>query len=489
MSSSDDKESSDSSIDAKIDSHDEKKDDSDDEVVVTKSEAIEFAIERKTSGNALFKQGSLDECLGAYKEATVKLSQVSAEDKKDSEIRELTVACNGNMAMASLKAENYRDTIKYASVALQFDHNNVKALYRRGCAYRKTKEFDEGKADLQRALSLDSSNAAAQKELTLITRSLKEKEKSEKVKYANIFGSGMYDDREEARIKKKKAEEEAENKLRDDWTKSKIDRRTKGLEEQTFEEYKKEIEEQKKKDAEEEKKKREEEEKARARVTKPSAKASKKKVESDSDSDEEGERIRGYKTTSDGRKTTFFNNEMDEKTKELIGSIAPQRLDVNANTNAPTPIAASSGTQQGSAWNSAGTFESKDVTKKARDLLKDYCLATPATSGAVEIKVSEVKSTEGDAEIVISRGKKKIIYDLEAEVEVSISGGDLKKAVKAKFAVKEILPDDSTVECSFSYNKLVPSEHLATVNTAMQAFRETLLLQVSAFKTSFEANN
>ena len=36
--------------------------------------------------------------------------------------------------------------------------------------------------------------------------------------------------------------------------------------------------------------------------------------------------MRGYKTTSDGRKTTFFNNEMDEKTKELIGDITPKAI-------------------------------------------------------------------------------------------------------------------------------------------------------------------
>lgn len=36
--------------------------------------------------------------------------------------------------------------------------------------------------------------------------------------------------------------------------------------------------------------------------------------------------MRGYKTTTDGRKTTFFNNELDEKTKELIGDITPKAI-------------------------------------------------------------------------------------------------------------------------------------------------------------------
>jgi tetratricopeptide (TPR) repeat protein len=42
--------------------------------------------------------------------------------------------------------------------------------------------------------------------------------------------------------------------------------------------------------------------------------------------------MRGYKTTSDGRKTTFFNNEMDEQTKALIGDITPKSISAAAPT-------------------------------------------------------------------------------------------------------------------------------------------------------------
>ena len=36
--------------------------------------------------------------------------------------------------------------------------------------------------------------------------------------------------------------------------------------------------------------------------------------------------MRGYKVDSQGRKTTFFNNELDDKTKALIGDIAPKKV-------------------------------------------------------------------------------------------------------------------------------------------------------------------
>ena len=95
-------------------------------------------------------------------------------------------------------------------------------------------------------------------------RNLKEKKQNEKKNYANLFNgklyllthsltysltystdegtSSIYEDREKERLKKLRREEEEKAKLEDDWTKSKLSRRAQGLSEQTFEEYKKEIE-------------------------------------------------------------------------------------------------------------------------------------------------------------------------------------------------------------------------------------------------------
>ena len=75
-------------------------------------------------------------------------------------------------------------------------------------------------------------------------------------------------------------------------------------------------------------------------------------VEGDDAASASSENLRGYKLTSDGRKTTFFNNELDETTKALIGNIAPKKLDPTTSSVSATSTVA------GSAWNSAGTFES-----------------------------------------------------------------------------------------------------------------------------------
>ena len=53
----------------------------------------------------------------------------------------------------------------------------------------------------------------------------------------------------------------------------------------------------------------------------------------------EGGDMRGYKVDSQGRKTTFFNNELDDKTKALIGDIAPKKVEKAVGLRAASVLA------------------------------------------------------------------------------------------------------------------------------------------------------
>lgn len=99
-------------------------------------------------------------------------------------------------------------------------------------------------------------------------------------------------------------------------------------------------------------------------VTKSSHSAAASKVENDDEPSETGV-FRGYKKTSDGRTTTFFNNELDDETKALIGDIAPKKIEVDIiSQHAPS----SSGE---SVWNKAGTWEERIHTPWATSRLKE----------------------------------------------------------------------------------------------------------------------
>ena len=115
---------------------------------------------------------------------------------------------------------------------------------------------------------------------------------------------------------------------------------------------------------------------------------------------------------SQGRKTTFFNNELDDKTKALIGDIAPKKV------AAPTQMKVDAGA---SSWNQAGTFESKDHTKWMRAWLeakfRDFMVDLPERKvGALTVPcyltVKKIKDIKGDASTAQARGKKKWVLDV-----------------------------------------------------------------------------
>ena len=73
--------------------------------------------------------------------------------------------------------------------------------------------------------------------------------------------------------------------------------------------------------------------------------------------------VRGYKIRSDGTKTSYFDREIDEQAKKLIGDIAPKKLSENVGNNgndfAPKPINVEGGGGGGgtSVWNKAGELD------------------------------------------------------------------------------------------------------------------------------------
>ena len=100
---------------------------------------------------------------------------------------------------------------------------------------------------------------------------------------------------------------------------------------------------------------KEKSESAKQTTSKPKQSTSKATIE---DKDDEGvftksDHVRGYKIRSDGKKTSYFDREISDEAKAMIGDIAPKKIDPNnatATDFAPKPLQVE-GT---SAWNKAG---------------------------------------------------------------------------------------------------------------------------------------
>jgi hypothetical protein len=177
-----------------------------------------------------------------------------------------------------------------------------------------------------------------------------------------------------------------------------------------------------------------------ASSTKPSkaktTSSSKPSEEQEDDEEEEtGPPIRGYKTTEDGRKTTFFNHDLSAEAKALIGDIAPKKLEM-ASVQQPSPLM--SGT--GSAWNTAGTFESVNMTawctQRLTELIQGVSVVTP---GGGSVKVDSV-TLVGEGEIVSNRGKVKRICDFTLSVKWVFSADN--KTLKGTMEVPDISADE-----------------------------------------------
>jgi len=182
----------------------------------------------------------------------------------------------------------------------------------------------------------------------------------------------------------------------------------------------------------------------------------KSKADKAEEEEDIGGHVRGYKMTSDGRKTTFFNNEIDEQTKALIGDIAPKPIAAPAETALQT----GGGLGGTSAWNTAGTFESRDHSKWARAeceaVLAEVSFTLPQNLGIA--RVTKVTKVVGDAEIASARGKTKRIYDLTAELEwelrmsESSGSGNAEKKCFGRMTVSDI-SGDLEYECTVEVDK------------------------------------
>ena len=129
-------------------------------------------------------------------------------------------------------------------------------------------------------------------------------------------------------------------------------------------------------------------------------------------SPKENSELRGYKTTSDGKLTTYFNRELSEKDKALLGDSAPKRLDSQPLQRSDSGASSTSA----SAWNTAGTWEEKNYDIWASQKLQSLLTSVRINESGVSFSVDRVENIQGDAAVSIVRGKKRYIYDFSLDV-------------------------------------------------------------------------
>jgi len=416
-----------------------------------------------------------------------------------------------------------------ATKALEIDSTNVKALYRRAAAKRKMGDWTDAKEDLKKALKLDPTNVAVKKELHALKKEIDTSKRTQREGLQKAFasskktGSFLYSDREEElkrkeeeRKKKEQQEKEETEKRKIEWTKEMDQRVSNGEEHVPFETWDKERKEkeQKAKDAlkkEEEERKRKEREARRA--AKKAAKAAAKQENESSDEEltaEELKLLRGYKKTSDGRTTSYFNREQSEHEKQMIGDITPQRLEtagsdvpqsVPLSTSTPSSgvqstSAAAGGKGRASLWNQAGTWEEKDTTEWCTTHLKHLLNTTTASYSSsqknnIKAIVTENTNFTGDASVALTGGKKRYIFDFHTTVKYEIRDDDSDDVLATgKIKLPDISStgahDEDELEVNiFAWDKSPTAEFTADSNACRDNLVDSIRKSVSSFVKDF----
>lgn len=196
---------------------------------------------------------------------------------------------------------------------------------------------------------------------------------------------------------------------------------------------------------------------AKPKTTKTTTSSSSTSVtESDSGAFTKSDHVKGYKIVN-GKKTSYFHNELDETTKALIGDIAPKKLEQQpaASASAASDAAAAAAPGSTSAWNTAGTWEEKDVTGWAIEELQteltnmpEYNVPIPTKGCTMSITSAKVK---GHASVAAVRGKKKYIYELSVSLDWKFRDGG--KNLEATGSME--FPDvDGTITCPEEYEAI-----------------------------------
>ena len=151
---------------------------------------------------------------------------------------------------------------------------------------------------------------------------------------------------------------------------------------------------------------------------------------------------------------TYWKRDSDVKAdhKGFSPQQTNEKVDINTNTN-----------KIGSAWNKAGTWEEKKITKKQmEDFFNDYIKKNKKIYKN-SFYFDEFSGYSGDTYFVFSRGKIKYFYDCEIKLKINGIDNEDTKGKTTTVTIKDISNEDEDDHFNFEYESGQTKKYLVNI--------------------------
>jgi len=123
----------------------------------------------KEDGNRLFKEKNYSLAYKVYERGALIINGMyQLNEKEEEEMEKVECFLDLNMALTSLKLENYSEAINCCKMALQIDAKNAKAYYRWTEALIAMSDYDKAREQCLKAKQLEPKNIAIDRQLNKI---------------------------------------------------------------------------------------------------------------------------------------------------------------------------------------------------------------------------------------------------------------------------------------------------------------------------------
>jgi len=141
-------------------------------------------------------------------------------------------------------------------------------------------------------------------------------------------------------------------------------------------------------------------------------------------------------------KLPYFHRTLSPEENALIGDITPKPIS-NTTTTGSSSETMCGKISDGSAWNSAKTWEERDCSSWARGALKAVLTEklTELQSGTFRLQFKTITEVKGDAQITHIRGTARFMYEMSFTSSFSLHDTTSNKKYEGKLSIADIIND------------------------------------------------